>query len=381
MMAEVMLTPVHAQTVGIASAAEAQRQEHAARTQTVTVFYPTVDRTGVKQSHYKMRDEPPTASLVEDACLLNHGLGIVTKSKCLIYPGMAHLMDVLDNIPEASRQSDGRYKLTIPAQVPHSNETVIAHISGSKFFGSNLIHAAALGCWAGKGRPLDGLPVVAGLCTRLTPFLQELYAKAGVGAERIRYMREPIARFSGVWMLGNPTSLTGSPMVMSSDMLGAFRRLLGVPQEGRGRRRIYLTRRDAPWRPILNDAEVSEFLSGYGFETVTATDLSVDEWLSLGKDVEVMISPFGSGFINATFLPDSAIVAEFLPQSYDVFPQHRDGGVSHISAQGQKYWRIIVDEEPEVGQIEFRHPLRVPLDVLKTAVEAILDGHVAKEAA
>ncbi len=79
-----------------------------------------------------------------------------------------------------------------------------------------------------------------------------------------------------------------------------------------GPRRVFLTRKDAAMRRILNEPEVESVLRGYGFETVQTEHLSVVEQVQLFSNVEIIAGPHGAGLTNAVFANAPHII-EFLP--------------------------------------------------------------------
>lgn len=100
------------------------------------------------------------------------------------------------------------------------------------------------------------------------------------------------------------------------------RRLLDAVKERAGfdgshsGRRIYLSRRDASARKLLNEDDVSAMLTYYGFETVVMTGRSVAEQIKLFAEASHIISPHGAGLANVLFCQPDAALCEFLMPSY-----------------------------------------------------------------
>jgi capsular polysaccharide biosynthesis protein len=83
----------------------------------------------------------------------------------------------------------------------------------------------------------------------------------------------------------------------------------------RAGRRIYISRGQASYRRVLNEGEVIEFLSQYGFENVSFENLLVSEQALLMASAEVVIGPHGSGLSNIVFCnPKTKIVEIFSPE-------------------------------------------------------------------
>ncbi len=80
------------------------------------------------------------------------------------------------------------------------------------------------------------------------------------------------------------------------------------------KRRIYISRSKAQIRQVVNEKEVMEFLSQYGFESVVLESLPVVEQASLMAEAEAVISPHGAGLTNAIFCsPGTKLIEIFSP--------------------------------------------------------------------
>jgi Glycosyltransferase 61 len=66
-------------------------------------------------------------------------------------------------------------------------------------------------------------------------------------------------------------------------------------------KRIYISRKNATARRILNESEIIEYLVGLGFEIIEAENLSFDNQVKLFTQAEVVVSPHGSGLSNIVF--------------------------------------------------------------------------------
>lgn len=77
------------------------------------------------------------------------------------------------------------------------------------------------------------------------------------------------------------------------------------------KRRIYVSRAKVARRFVRNDAEVTQILSRYGFETVHFQDYSFLEQLKIAAESEIMIGLTGSGLNNMMFMQPGSKVLEF----------------------------------------------------------------------
>ena len=81
---------------------------------------------------------------------------------------------------------------------------------------------------------------------------------------------------------------------------------------------IYISRRDAPGRRILNEAELEAMLREYGFETHVLTPYSQAEKTALFAQARVVVSAVGAGLANLAFSPVGAQLIELFPPSFVV---------------------------------------------------------------
>ncbi|QKG55505.1 glycosyltransferase family 61 protein [Hymenobacter sp. BRD128] len=79
--------------------------------------------------------------------------------------------------------------------------------------------------------------------------------------------------------------------------------------------RLYISRRKAPRRKVLNELEVEQLLSRYGFQCVCFEDFAFEDQLRLCASANVLVSMHGAGLSNMIFMPERATVVEF--RKYD----------------------------------------------------------------
>lgn len=66
-------------------------------------------------------------------------------------------------------------------------------------------------------------------------------------------------------------------------------------------RKIYITRKNASARRLLNESEIIEFLTGLGFEIIEAENLAFVDQVEIFSQASVVVSPHGSGLSNIVF--------------------------------------------------------------------------------
>lgn len=86
--------------------------------------------------------------------------------------------------------------------------------------------------------------------------------------------------------------------------------VLGEGPEPSARRRIYISRSDASYRRVWNEAEVMSYVEPLGFERAVMTDRSVREQAHLLQQASVVISPHGANNTNLVFCQPGTYVLE-----------------------------------------------------------------------
>ncbi|HEU5079721.1 MAG TPA: glycosyltransferase family 61 protein [Opitutaceae bacterium] len=82
-------------------------------------------------------------------------------------------------------------------------------------------------------------------------------------------------------------------------------------RRGEGRRKLFLSRKDAPSRKLANEDEVFALLQPMGFESVSLTGRSVCEQARLFSEAEIIVGPSGAAFANLVFASPGTRVVEF----------------------------------------------------------------------
>ncbi|NEP77106.1 MAG: tetratricopeptide repeat protein [Okeania sp. SIO3B3] len=76
--------------------------------------------------------------------------------------------------------------------------------------------------------------------------------------------------------------------------------------------RIYISRKDAPSRQVINESDVVEFLSKFGIRSVTLSSMSVPEQALLLASAKLVIAPHGAGLTNLLFCHPGTKVIELM---------------------------------------------------------------------
>jgi len=145
------------------------------------------------------------------------------------------------------------------------------------------------------------------------------------------------------------------------ELLSAARAAL-AGNEPRGERRIFISRRDAKGRALLEEAEIEPLLVAKGFELVAMERLTLDEQIALMTSARILFAPHGAGLTNMLFCPPGTQIWEIADPAYP-----NPNFFAMAAALGHEYHYI---KGLGVGD---RHPLRQDLSVRVEDVRAMLD--------
>lgn len=81
----------------------------------------------------------------------------------------------------------------------------------------------------------------------------------------------------------------------------------------KGYERIYITRKDASKRFVVNEEQVIALLAQRGFRVVVLTPLSTQEKIAIFSSAQVIVAPFGSGSANIVFSEPGTKLIELSP--------------------------------------------------------------------
>ena len=100
--------------------------------------------------------------------------------------------------------------------------------------------------------------------------------------------------------------------------------------------RIYISRKNASYRRILNEVEVISILTSLGFLVVELEKLSVVEQAALMSSAEIVISSHGAGLTNLVFCSEGCKVIELFAPTH-VNPCYR----ALCNLIGLEYWYLL----------------------------------------
>ncbi|MFN0084186.1 MAG: glycosyltransferase family 61 protein [Blastocatellia bacterium] len=141
-------------------------------------------------------------------------------------------------------------------------------------------------------------------------------------------------------------SAVGETGSLSPLALGFLRqRLLETRRPGRaGHRRLYVSRRLAGRRHIVNEDELMPILQSNGFEIVMTEQMSFEDQVAAFSEAEIVIGAHGAGLSNLAFAPADCRVLEILTPTCLRWMYYL------LCAQlGQKYFYLMADQTIPAG--------------------------------
>jgi len=95
------------------------------------------------------------------------------------------------------------------------------------------------------------------------------------------------------------------------------RQLYGVQPKG-GRRRVFLSRDSSRYtRALTNEVEIATVLRRFGFDTLHAEHLTLDEQITMFQESEYIVALHGAGLVQQVFMNwQTAHVLEVMPRDY-----------------------------------------------------------------
>jgi hypothetical protein len=106
-----------------------------------------------------------------------------------------------------------------------------------------------------------------------------------------------------------------------ADIRAARRRLgLEAAAAPRASRRLFVSRRDAAKRRVVNEDELLAALATLGFEVIIPGALTFGEQVAAFSSADVVVGPHGAGLANAIFMPRGSTIVEL---------HHADSALTH----------------------------------------------------
>lgn len=136
-----------------------------------------------------------------------------------------------------------------------------------------------------------------------------------------------------------------------------------------GNSKIYVSRKDASYRHVINELAVEQLLCGHGFQTVTLSAKALSQQANIFKNADVIVAPHGAGLSNIAFCkPGSVLIELFSPQYVNVCYW----SISNLLSM--QYWYLVGGNETAIASnnAEYRQSFSVNLDKLAAIIKNVL---------
>ena len=134
----------------------------------------------------------------------------------------------------------------------------------------------------------------------------------GIGPDRLEIQPDDIHTHVERLWFATPVghSSLGSGLVMRRVADRLLHHFIGNDSEPNLHHRLYVSRRNAANRRIVNESEISPVLGENGFQTVLCEDLSLAEQVRLFAKTKAIIGGHGAGLINLIYCMPNSFVGE-----------------------------------------------------------------------
>jgi capsular polysaccharide biosynthesis protein/Tfp pilus assembly protein PilF len=306
---------------------------------------------------------------IDDAEILPGNQSVVSGDALLLDGLNPYSRASLGLVPRVVRHApDDRALLDMdtPASGAWSDEEAVL-LGGSGNFSHNLNDWLSRPAVLEQAPELDGLPLL--LAADASPGLVELLRLLGVDPARlVRVAPGRIERRRRLWI----PSLTHHFQYAAPEYISFIRRRLApLLTEGRADRprRLYLTRRNAGYRAVVNEREVLQALAPFGIDVIAPEDFSMAAQIRLFAAAELIIGPVGGGSAAMMFAPPGAAVVE-LTHDRMLLPQYP----ILAALLGLRFARVVGRRTENRGPFAFDWDFRLSPEAVAAAVRAALDG-------
>jgi tetratricopeptide (TPR) repeat protein len=145
------------------------------------------------------------------------------------------------------------------------------------------------------------------------PTAQQLEMFQLLGIEEDQLFRMPAGRivsFDTLWVPSMPFFGMEGPLYWNSDLLRYLRARLMKGEPKAAGRRLFITRQNARWRRLRNEASVVGALGKYGFEVVDPGSLTIRQQIDIASSAEIIVGILGAGMNLLLFAPANIPIVE-----------------------------------------------------------------------
>lgn len=125
------------------------------------------------------------------------------------------------------------------------------------------------------------------------------------------YRRSEVSR---LYVVPHPIRLKGNQLqALPFQLKWVGNRIKSSVRKGSSRfgSRVYVSRQDADRRRVVNEDELMEELSGFGFERFEPGRLSLKDQIRLFSNADIIVGPHGKAYTNLIYAEDSTLIELF----------------------------------------------------------------------
>ena len=197
----------------------------------------------------------------------------------------------------------------------------------------------------------------------------ELY---GVARERIiKVPRLPASHYKSDWITACPNVYTSDTYSFWDDGIHDMRRKLLANSGGVGPEKVFLGRRGARHRRLVNEDELWAFLESRGFAYPDFTGLKAAEQIRQVRSAKVIVSIAGAGSTITYFAPENCAIIELCPPGIA-------GGFASLGGAtviGQTFGRI----PTEIVKDDTKQMIDFDMTIDIAVVSQIVDGELRRQ--
>ena len=118
-------------------------------------------------------------------------------------------------------------------------------------------------------------------------------------------------------------------------------------KDHKNKNRIYLTRKNAPYRKIINESDLIDELQSKNFKIIDLETLSIVEQIDVFSSAEIIVSPTSSALANIVFCNKGTKVFEIMPKYQYQYENNLKSRYSYIcGVLGCEHFSIEADPIP-----------------------------------
>lgn len=147
-------------------------------------------------------------------------------------------------------------------------------------------------------------------------FMKEYLEIIGIPTEKMISPKKNTIFTADEVIVPSSIGITGNPTYRAVEYIRSQTLKIQEVDNPISPKRIYISRRDAKTRKLLNESLIEKILRQYGFVTVTLDGMHVKKEIELFSNADIIISVHGAGLSNIVYAKPETKVIEFFSPLY-----------------------------------------------------------------